>query len=206
MRTLFSFLLTLLVLGGAAAQVRVEVLPESRLVISGTSSINRFSCVGSEINGYGVLEPLSAKLATPVELAGAADPEVSFAMKVRSFDCGNDKMNEDFYAALKSDRHPLIHFDMRGASILSSPSEASEWLRFRVRGEIKLAGVSKVIDVDMRGRQLPDDRVYATGSRPLRMSDFGIEPPTALWGLIKANDRIEVKFELIGAPEARRQR
>lgn len=32
------------------------------------------------------------------------------------------------------------------------------------------------------------------------MSDFDIERPTALWGLIKARDHLEIRFDLIAAP------
>lgn len=38
--------------------------------------------------------------------------------------------------------------------------------------------------------------VRATGTVPFRMTDFGIKPPTAFFGLLKARDDVTVRFDL----------
>jgi hypothetical protein len=41
-----------------------------------------------------------------------------------------------------------------------------------------------------------DGSIAVRGSVPLFMSDFGIEPPTAMLGMLKTADQVTVKFEL----------
>jgi hypothetical protein len=47
------------------------------------------------------------------------------------------------------------------------------------------------------GWQPTDAQTQLTGKQRLLMSDFGIDPPTALLGLIRARDRILVRFDLV---------
>jgi len=47
---------------------------------------------------------------------------------------------------------------------------------------------------------MPDGTVIAKGSVPIKMTDYGIKPPTALFGRLKTGDDVKVNFELsIGA-------
>jgi hypothetical protein len=55
----------------------------------------------------------------------------------------------------------------------------------------------------VQGQQRADGTYQATGSLPLLMSDFGIDPPTAMFGLIKVHDQITVRFKLIATPQER---
>ena len=43
------------------------------------------------------------------------------------------------------------------------------------------------------------DEVRVTGSTRLRLTDFGIEPPTKFFGLVRVHNEIDVHFDLIGA-------
>ena len=42
----------------------------------------------------------------------------------------------------------------------------------------------------------PDGSIALTGSLSLLMTDFGVEPPTAMLGMMKTADQVTVKFEL----------
>jgi hypothetical protein len=44
-------------------------------------------------------------------------------------------------------------------------------------------------------------RLHGQGSLQVRMTDFGVEPPTALFGLVKAHDDILIRFHLMADPD-----
>jgi len=47
---------------------------------------------------------------------------------------------------------------------------------------------------------MPDGSVMAKGLVPIKMTDYGIKPPTAIFGRVKTGNEVKVNFELtIGA-------
>ncbi len=116
---------------------------------------------------------------------------------VASFDCGNPEMKRDLLHALKSDYHPEIRFALKRASVIAALRNHQEDHLIEVTGEISIAGIRRDITTVFRGRALAEHAFRIYGSKRLYMSDFNIEPPSTLLGLIRANDRITVNFDLV---------
>ena len=55
----------------------------------------------------------------------------------------------------------------------------------------------------VEGRRLPDGQFRLTGSLPLLMTDFGIDPPKAMPGTLKTGDRVVVHFDVVVAPRSK---
>jgi hypothetical protein len=68
---------------------------------------------------------------------------------------------------------------------------------------LTIAGTERLVSLTVQGQQRANGAYQATGSLPLLMSDFGIDPPTAMLGLIKAHDEITVRFKLIATAQER---
>ena len=64
-------------------------------------------------------------------------------------------------------------------------------------GQLEIAGSRRPVSVMLNGRRLPDGHVRATGSTPLLLSEYGIDPPMSMLGLIKVHDQVEAHFELV---------
>lgn len=63
------------------------------------------------------------------------------------------------------------------------------------KGTLKVAGVEK--DVVLEPKVEKTEKMYrVTGSHELKMSDFGIKPPTMMMGAIKTADKVVVKFDV----------
>ncbi len=187
MKTRFFILLALLLVAPTTAQTRYLIQPESRLWIDGTSTVNSFTCETDNVIGYGLLDD-----ATMIRLADTA-PRAEVAVPVASFDCGDRRMNADFYEAMQAAHHPLIRFELIRTEALGGAEAAYQ---LRAEGRLTIAGTTRRIDMALEGRHLPGDRLRGTGAFSLKMTDFGIDPPSALFGLIKAHDRITVRFDL----------
>jgi hypothetical protein len=172
------------------AQAQYTVRPSSQFWIDGTSTVNAFTCAASQVAGHGVVE--TAPDGQPTEL----DAEV--VIPVRAFDCGVRQMNRDMYEALKGKAHPAVRFALDRAEVLPAPPY-SEWTPVRVWGTITLAGERRPVTVTAQGRRLDDGLVRIQGQHALRMTDFDIEPPTGLLGLVRAHDDIVVRFDLVAA-------
>lgn len=166
---------------------RVVLLPGSQLWIDGSSTVNSFTCDANEIFGYGVLE----------DARNDRDAEVEIAVPVRQFDCGKRRMNQDMYEALKADEYPTIEYVLDDARLLTGVPEPGDEFSIQTRGRLTIAGAEREITMVVKGERLSDGTYRVEGSEPLAMSDFGVDPPTALLGLVKAHDRIVVRFDLV---------
>jgi polyisoprenoid-binding protein YceI len=175
----------------AQESVRAKVLPESSIQIHGTSTVNSFVCASTAIDGWAQLEGSGRR----------ADSSVNVVVPVRSFDCGKRKMNADMQAAMKAGSHPAIQFELSEAVLVDGPASGNGDHRLLVDGRLRLAGSERAVSFFVSGRETTDGKMYVTGHAPLRMSDFGIDPPSALLGLVQANDRIEVHFNLVAVVE-----
>ncbi|WP_069130633.1 YceI family protein [Rhodohalobacter halophilus] len=150
----------------------------SRLWIEGSSNVNRFDCIAHSYDGEAIVQD-------------AVNQSVSLEVEidVNGFDCGKRKMNNDMKDALKADQYPTIKFVFNNAESLSDDS-------YNILGELTVAGVTREISFTADGEILEDGRMRARGSKKIFMTDFNIEPPTGLFGLIKADDELTVHFDL----------
>ena len=111
-------------------------------------------------------------------------------------------MNEDFYEALHGDKHHEIIYELLDASVVEEPSDSDGWYRMLVTGNLSIAGTTQRVEATVWGKRQEDGFFRVRGSKPLKMTSFGVSPPVALLGLIKADDRIEVHFNLLAAPDS----
>ena len=187
--TTFSFLavfVALFAVRPASAQTAVLVENRSGVVIEGSSNVSSFACRAGSVDGRG-----------RVAETGKLRTEVLLIIPVRSLDCGNPRMNADLFAALKADDHPTIRFEMDGATVVGYRSSGS--VELEVSGTITVAGVARNVQTRVVGDRLAEGHFRAAGAIRLSMSDFEIDPPTALLGLVRTRDRINVRFDLVAA-------
>ena len=105
-------------------------------------------------------------------------------------------MNADFYEALKSDQHSEIQFELTSVGV-QDDVPTNEWNQIRVEGLLTIAGTTRTVDLIASWRREGANRFRVTGSKALTMTSFGVRPPVALLGLVRARDDIEVHFDLI---------
>lgn len=100
--------------------------------------------------------------------------------------------------ALRSDKYPNIGITLKeivnNASLRNLKPGTEQSLHVVV--DISLAGATKEYALQVKVREIKPDLFKITAEKILFMSDFGVEPPTALFGLIKVNDIINISFDL----------
>ncbi len=177
---------------------QVTYIPEevSKLWIEGRSNINEFECQANRYFGEATLfdEP------NP-DFLEEADQRVYLRVEIRvdGFECGRSRMNRDLQQALKSDEFPEIVFMFDNATMLNGPQEDEDAFEIEVHGSLTVAGNTRNIRFVTRAYYLEHDKVRAIGNTKIKMSDFDVEPPTALMGLVKADDELKVNFDLIAS-------
>lgn len=97
--------------------------------------------------------------------------------------------------ALAADRHPEIHF--------SSNRIAPKPLRgFVVEGVLKVCGVTRVLKANMVVSPRTDGRLQLDADSSIRLTDFGISPPSSYFGLAGTKDEAVLHLLLWARCEA----
>jgi len=182
--------------GGAQENARVAVSPESKLWIEGTSNLHGWSCKATTLDA--AVEFDAAIVAQLTVAPPKALKKVLVKVPVKSIKCGHGGMDGNLYKALKADESPDISYIL--ATFEAAPGEAKDSFTLHTVGTLSIAGMENKISMDVIATRLPDGTVKATGTVPIKMTDFGIKPPTAIFGRLKTGDEVKVNFELsVGA-------
>lgn len=169
----------------------------SRLWIEGRSNVNEFECLAKQYSA----EAAFINSDDQIEFQREEQEQVFLQVEIRvdGFECGKNRMNRDLQEALKSSEFPEITFMFNSAEILDMPTENDQAFQLQVRGSLTVAGNTRDVQFNARAYFLETHKVRAIGNTTINMSDFDVTPPTALMGLIKADDELTVNFDLIAS-------
>ena len=181
----------------SASAIRLRLDPASELTIEGTSSLHDFHCKTNKINAYVDVDPGYTKDLTKVARPIAA---VKVNIVVKTLTCGNGQMDRNMYNTLKADENQLIKYTLSGYDILDGTASPSAFTA-NTTGTLVVAGQEKPIAMKINAERLSDGKAVAQGEQKLRMSDFGISPPSFMFGRLRVGDQIKVKFNLKAGPE-----
>jgi polyisoprenoid-binding protein YceI len=189
-----SLLAALLLLGAvsAGAQVRYQATPGSNMKLEGTSTVHDWTVEGKIIGGS--IEFASEDALDPAKTPGEVKAKVDVSVPVSSLQSGKKLMNDIMHDALKIKDHKAITYSLK--EMKPQARKAGEPLKFDTKGDLTVAGIKK--EIDMVVTLVPEgNKLKATGSKQLKMTDFGIKPPAPAvgLGLIKTADEVTVTFE-----------
>ena len=187
-------LLGLLSTVARAQTAKVAVSPDSKLWIDGTSNLHGWTCKAEKLEAD--IEMDAAAAAQVATAAPKALKKVTVKVPVKSLKCGHGGMDDNVYKALKADQTPAISY------ILGTfeAGDAKDGYTLHTSGTLTIAGKENPIAMDVVATRMPDGSLKATGTVPIKMTDYGIQPPTAIFGRLKTGNEVKVNFELtVGA-------
>ena len=189
MKTLVTKLIVLvaIILAGSVelfSQPVYKVNPsKSKLVIEGTSSLHDWSMVAENFNCIVEFDLNNEKVNN---ISG-----ITFSVPVKDIISDESNlMDKKAHDALKENKSPEITFKQQSLESLNS---ANGQVSGKVKGNLTIAGKTKPVTISFSGKVL-NNTLQITGSMPINMSDFGIEPPTAMLGALKTGDAVTLNY------------
>ena len=181
--------------GAQASSTRLRVEPGSELTITGTSNVHDFSCKTNKFSAYIDVDPGYTRDLTKITRPIVS---VNVVIAVKSLSCGNKKMDENMYSTLKADQNQIIRYTLSGYDILNGSATG---FAAKTTGTLTIVGKSKVVAMTIEAAREDGGKATAQGEETLLMSDFGIKPPSFMFGTMKVGDQVKVKFNLKVGPE-----
>jgi len=176
---------------GLHAQKRMVLIEKgSEIIISGSSNVHDWDMKVVKIKG-------SLDLSPDIETHKSFD-KIDVSLNPKNIKSHSSIMDNKTYAALKANKYPSIGFNMTSINNLkiNGASFSAE-----IVGVLKVAGKSKKVILNSVGIFNSDNSLTTTGILDMKMTDFGINPPTAMMGAMKTGDDIRIKFNLTFGPD-----
>jgi len=158
------------------------------VTIHGTMSIHNWVETISEVTG---------DIVAGRHAGGGADlTSIRIVMGVRSIrsDMGT-VMDNRTYKALKADADPQITF-LLDAPVTVLPFRKGE-KPIALAGHLTLAGVTRPVALLVDYFEVTSDSMRFEGRQVIKMTDFGVKPPSALFGTLRAGSDITIYFKTV---------
>jgi hypothetical protein len=195
MKTIMSSFALLLLMGFAPSPEkgvlihRLIVQPASKLTIAGKTNVNSFQCAITQYTGNDTLVlQEGGHHKRPVFKQGYV------GLAASSFDCGMKVMTNDFGKTIKAKDYPVVSIEF--ISFERAPKYGAEET-FKGKLKISLGGVTKAFDMNCTIEVKSSGHIHLLGNRDFTFSDFNLEAPSKMMGMVKVNDALKVNFHLV---------
>jgi polyisoprenoid-binding protein YceI len=176
----------------AQAPAAQLALTKAKVTIEGTSNVHDWTATSTTVR------VAQARVAADAKGAGFWDAVVKpgaiesfeIVIPVATLTSPRRGLDKNMYKALKSDQHKDITFRLKGLT----PKAAAG--AFTAAGVLRVAGVDRDVTLDLTlGRA--GQNLVVRGSTELLMTDFGIDPPSALFGTVRSSPNVTITFETV---------
>lgn len=166
---------------------------ESRVWIEGKTNVNGFSCAAATVDATVAIDRAFSEDSALVKHVRSVQVKVPVA----ALKCGLDQMDKSLRKALRADDSTLTYIV---ASLAADTPDSTDAATLNTVGTLVIAGRENSVRMNVTAVRLPDGGIEARGEIPILMTDFGITPPTAMLGVVRARNRVIVKFAMRLSP------
>lgn len=176
-------------------QVEKKYLIEksSKLYLEGSSNVTDFKCHCRQ-----QFEPHKFSFQPLGDGARIQFSNTVLQLQTTKLDCKHSGINKDMYKTLRADEYPhiLIRLEEVNLKEIASINENMHWVDLQSNIILTIAGVSKRVTMKVRGVKLADNRYRFLAAQEVRMSDYKLDPPKPMFGLVKVHDKITIQMDL----------
>ena len=155
----------------------------SKLEVDGTSNIHDWTLEAQKSSGTMTVAFAADKL--------EAVEKLEFTVVANSLMSGKSGMDKNTFEALDTDKHKNITYQMKKVRKIEALSNGN--YKVRSNGILSISGERKEIELDFILKK-QNSELIISGEHSLEMSDYKIDPPTALFGTIKTGDTVKISF------------
>lgn len=159
---------------------------KSAMTIDGTSNLHDWTSSVTGVKGQGTF------VVDGTVLTGISSMEISIPVTSIKSSKGSI-MDNKTYSALKSKEYSLISFQLVRVDGIEKTTSG---YKVKTTGNITVAGVKKSIPLTVDGKLLSDGSLNFKGSKALKMTDFKVDPPTAMMGAMTVGNDVTINFDV----------
>lgn len=180
------FLLMLTVFNLSAQTTSYQSIPaNSSIKVSGSSNLHDWTMKNEILTAGAAFIFKDGKLIDMTAL--------NFSMKVANLKGDEDLLNSRAHKAMNSDKYSTINFKLTSAT--ATPLSNGHYT-IKANGKLEISGTSKDVVLYADAVQNSDKTISCNGSEKLKMSEYGVKPPSFMFGALKVTDEVTINFNL----------
>lgn len=156
------------------------------LVVKGTSNLHDWDAEVENLKGTFKLNVENGKIVDLQYLKIVVDAKSLISSKGSIM---NSKIND----ALNSKKYPEIIYVLQS---VNSISEKNGLYSLNTTGLLTISGVTKKVTLDATGKVNSNGDVEFSGAKNVKMTDYKVEPPTAMFGALTTGDDVSINFKV----------
>lgn len=117
---------------------------------------------------------------------------LTFNLEVKNLKSDSKALDKNAYKALKTKTYKDIHYEL--SSSTQSPEKGGYVLK--TKGKLTVAGVTKDIIMDIHIVVNETGTITCKGAYNLNMTDYDVEPPSFMMGVMKTGDATTLDFKV----------
>lgn len=149
----------------------------SVITINGTSNVNKFQFQNEK------------PIITTISSESHFDNRIR--IPVYEFKASNQRMLQDFHEMVNALEHPYINIEIESMA-LADFDETSGMTNFRTK--VSIAGKTNTYTVASQVEGCEHKGFILKGTLEVKLTDFGIDPPTKVFGAVKVNNEVLINF------------
>ena len=176
--------------GSITSAQTLLTIDKAKITIAGTSNVHDYTATTADAKVTRVqfgTDVAGATFWDEVQKPGGL-AAFDLAIKADSLKSTKEGLDKNMYKALKTKEHPLITFSLKRME--GEPGALT------AIGLLQVAGVEREVTLPLKTTRKGDSLAVA-GEIDVLMTDYGIAPPKAMLGMVKADPKIKVTFDVL---------
>ncbi len=193
LRKIITTTFMMMFLAGAVAAQDISMTLQSGydFRIDGDSNVRSWGADAEKVEGRLILTDINE--VSLVNLNPDNFKEMSLTIHVESLDSGSRGLTRNMKSYLKEDDHPLITFNLKEITGIEMQNGSA---LITAIGMINAAGQNKEVTMNVIATVNDNGSLNFRGEHDLLMTDFGIDPPTAVMGTVRARDEVVISYNV----------
>lgn len=189
---IISLLIAFLFATGAAfaQDITLNASESSSMIIDGDSNVHNWEAEVTEVNGSLVLQNIES--VTAESLTPESFKTLSLTIPVEGIDAESGGLKRNIHRYMEKDDYPNVTFELSNVTDISNQDGS---LLITGNGVITVIGNDYNAEMQVTAT-IENGNIQFTGEKQLLMTDFGIDPPTAVFGTIRSKDEVIMKFDV----------
>lgn len=181
-----SFLMMIFSTQVSLAQTYKVNKSASNMKIEGSSNVHDWEEEVGDFQGTLVAELENGQLVKINQL--------DFTVIAESIKSEHSAMDKNTYKALKTDKNPKITYKLEKVNNIDCTSGSK--CKVVTTGYLTIAGTKKQVELTFDAT-VSGDKIVLAGDKTLKMSEYKIEAPTAMFGAITTDDEVKINFNTV---------